>query len=59
MNRQVREAGRALEAALSAVKEFESPVLSAEDRKALAEIAHRVEERLAALSLEERKFHLQ
>jgi hypothetical protein len=59
MNRQVREAGRALEAALAAVKEFESPVLSAEDRKALEEIAHRVEERLRVLGAEERRLHLQ
>ena len=55
MNRQVREAGRALKAALAAVKEFESPLLSAADRAALDEIAHRVEERLAVLSAEEWK----
>jgi hypothetical protein len=55
MNRQVKEAGRPLEAALAAVREYESPMLGAEDRKALAEIAQRVEERLATLSEEEQK----
>ena len=59
MNRQVREAGRVLEAALSAVKEFDSPMLSTADRAALDAIARRVSERLAALSLEERRLSLQ
>jgi hypothetical protein len=59
MNAQVREAGRALEAALEAVKEFDSPVLTAADRAELDKIARRVAERLAALNLEERRLSLQ
>jgi hypothetical protein len=59
MNAQVREAGRALEAALEAVKEFDSPVLTDADRAVLDKIARRVAKRLAALSLEERRLALQ
>jgi len=49
MNSKFREAGRALEAALSTVREYESPMLSAEDWGELDKIARRVAERLAVL----------
>ena len=59
MNRELKQAEQALCAALAAVKEFESPLLSATDRVALDEIARRVAERLAALSAQERRLALQ
>jgi hypothetical protein len=59
MNTKVKQAGQALEAALEAVKEFDSPMLSAADRAVLDKIARRVAKRLAVLSLEERRLSLQ
>ena len=59
MNTEVKQAAKALRAALAAVREYESPVLSDEDRAQLDKIARRVSERLAALNAEERRLHLQ
>lgn len=59
MTSAVRRAEKALRTALAKTHNYDSPVLSAEDRTALEKIARKLSKRLAALSPSERRLALQ
>lgn len=59
MTSAVRRAEKALRGALAKTQNYDSPLLSAEDRTALEKIARKLSKRLAALSPSERRLALQ
>lgn len=59
MTSGVRQAEKALRAALAKAQNYDSPVLSAEDRAALDKIARSLSKRISALNPSERRLALQ